>query len=199
MPGRLFIAGRSDDIARFFGVPAPATGPVLPDDDIAPGRELLALDDAGTLRALRWGMIMPGRKTARRRPLMDTVVNARAETVFDKRTFEGVRRAIVPAHGWFEWTGEARRKRRWRFAAADGGLLAFAAIFSTWTAPGGASLYQCATLTCEPNDLVRPIHHRMGVILAREFWREWLSGGAVPLGAAPSQLLAVCALDGKDP
>ena len=50
---------------------------------------------------------------------------------------------------------------------ADGGLMAFAAISDVWTAPGGRRLAQVATVTCEPNVDVKPIHHRMGVILSR--------------------------------
>ena len=32
----------------------------------------------------------------------------------------------------------------------------------------------CTIITCEPNDIMRPIHNRMPVILPREFEDRWL-------------------------
>ena len=60
---------------------------------------------------------------------METIINARSETVFDKSAFEGVGRAVIPVDGWYEWTGEKRRKTAWRiFSGKDGSPLLFAAI-----------------------------------------------------------------------
>lgn len=107
---------------------------------------------------------------------METIINARSETVFDKSAFDGVGRAIVPADGWYEWTGERRKKTAWRLRPRDGGLLWFAAICDTWAAPGGLLLKQVATVTCAPNEDVAPIHHRMGVLLHRDDLSVWLNG-----------------------
>lgn len=108
--------------------------------------------------------------------MLETIVNARSESVFDKSAFEGVGRAIVPCDGWYEWTGEARRKTAWRIRPISGGLLAFAAITDAWEAPGGRVVNQVATVTCEPNGDVRDIHHRMGVILGPDQFDTWLHG-----------------------
>lgn len=105
---------------------------------------------------------------------MEVLVNARSETVFDKSAFEGVKRCIVPADGWYEWTGEKGRKTAWRIAPADGKLMAFAGIYDVWKAPGGLEVPQVATVTCEPNGDVRDIHHRMGVILEPKDYATWL-------------------------
>ena len=128
------------------------------------------------LQRMRWGMIPVGRKNARGRPVMETIINARSESVFDKSAFEGVGRAVVPCDGWYEWTGAARRKTAWRIRPKGGGLMAFAAITDSWTAPGGRVVDQVATVTCEPNGDVRDIHHRMGVILWPEQFEVWLTG-----------------------
>ncbi len=123
---------------------------------------------------------------------METIINARSETVFDKSAFEGVGRAIVPCDGWYEWTGEARRKTAWRIRLGSGGLMAFAAITDVWKAPGGRVVEQVATVTCEPNAVVRDIHHRMGVILRPDQFDTWLHGA--PAEAAK---LTVPAADGS--
>ena len=123
---------------------------------------------------MRWGLIPVGRKNARGRPVMETIINARSETVFDKSAFEGVGRAVVPANGWYEWTGETRRKTAWRLYPSSDEVVGFAAIYDVWTAPGGREIPQVATVTCEPNAEVKKIHHRMGVILTRDQIRVWL-------------------------
>ncbi|MBS8227172.1 SOS response-associated peptidase [Vannielia litorea] len=173
MPGRLLLTRPAEEVAAAFGAPMPeGQGPRA---NIAPGQEMVVWDGAA-LRLMRWGMIPVGRVNARGRPVMDTIVNARSETVFAKSAFEGVRRGVVPCDGWYEWTGKARRKQPWRIAPKDGGLLGFAAIWDTWKAPNAAELAQVATVTCEPNGDVAQIHHRMGVILAPHEWAAWCLG-----------------------
>lgn len=163
MPGRFFletpIAGMDDPPRR----------------NIAPGQDVIALTKGGPCH-MRWGMIPVGRVNARGRPVMETIINARAETVFEKSAFADVGRAVVPADGWYEWTGQARRKQAWRITRKDGALLYFAAITDVWAAPGGTEVHQVATVTCDPSADVRDIHHRMGVILREDQIEVWLSG-----------------------
>jgi len=128
------------------------------------------------LTRMRWGMIPVGRVNARGRPVMETIVNARGETVFDKSAYRGTGRALVPADGWYEWTGKKGRKQPWRFRPRDGAPLTFAAITDLWLAPGGQEIAQVAVVTCEPSDDVKHIHHRMGVIVPPAQRRIWLEG-----------------------
>ncbi|MEY1556630.1 SOS response-associated peptidase [Yoonia sp. R2331] len=172
MPGRLFLS--SDP-----GLGLDADGPRF---NMAPGEELQVLTEQGAAR-MRWGMIPVGRVNARGRPVMETIINARSETVFDKSAFDGVRRAVLPVDGWYEWTGEKRRKTAWRIARTDGALIWFAAIYDVWTAPGGTQLPQVATVTCAPSADVRDIHHRMGVILEKDQISTWLGEDEAPARA----------------
>ncbi|MEO1639782.1 MAG: SOS response-associated peptidase [Pseudomonadota bacterium] len=166
MPGRFFlteaVAGMADP----------------PRSNVAPGQDVIALTAEGA-RHMRWGLIPVGRVNARGRPVMETIVNARSETVFEKSAFADVRRAVVPASGWYEWTGQARRRQPWRITRKDGALLWFAAIYDIWKAPGGHEVFQVATVTCEPSADVRDIHHRMGVILEESQLDQWLNGDEV--------------------
>ncbi len=173
MPGRVFLTRPMAEVAAWLGTEEVPNDP--PRANIAPGQEVLALTAQGPER-MRWGMIPVGRKNARGRPVMETIINARSETVFDKSAFEGVGRAILPVDGWYEWTGKTRRKTAWAIRPRDGEMLGFAAITDTWTAPGGLKVPQLAVVTCEPNADVRDIHHRMGVILRRADFGIWLSG-----------------------
>lgn len=164
MPGRFFLTTPMAQIAERLGVPANDLVNEPPRRNIQPGQEIVVLTQSGLSR-MRWGMIPVGRVNARGRPVMETIINARSETVFDKSAFDGVGRAVIPVDGWYEWTGEKRRKSAWRLSAKDENPLYFAAITDVWTAPGGLEVPQVAAVTCEPNADVEPIHHRMGVIL----------------------------------
>lgn len=171
MPGRLFLTRDLKELDADW--PQVRGLGIEPRRNIAPGQDVLALtrDDA---KMMRWGIIPVGRKNARGRPVMETIVNARSETVFDKSAFEGVQRAVVPADGWYEWTGEKRKKTAWAIRSKKNDLLFFAAIYDVWTGPGGIKVPQVATVTCEPSADVRDIHHRMGVLLTRSDVKVWL-------------------------
>lgn len=171
MPGRYFLTRDLSEVTAALGLFE------VPDDiprrNIAPGENVLTVTSEGATQ-MRWGIIPVGRKNARGRPVMETIVNARSETVFEKSAFHGVKRAVVPMDGWYEWTGERRKKTAWSITAKDGGLLFFAAIFDVWHAPGGMQVSQVATVTCEPSADVRKIHHRMGVLLTAADVPIWL-------------------------
>ncbi|MFQ6552967.1 SOS response-associated peptidase [Aestuariibius insulae] len=174
MPGRFFLTESIEEIAAFLGV-APEGLDAPPRLNVAPGEEVLCRAGDG-LERMRWGLIPQGRTNARGRPVMEVMVNARSETLFEKSAFAGVKRCIVPMNGWYEWTGETRRKTAWAIRPTGGGLLAFAGIYDVWEGPGGARVPQLATVTCAPSADVREIHHRMGVILAPEAFGTWLEG-----------------------
>ena len=173
MPGRLFLTRPMAEVAGWLGVPdAPGQAARA---NIQPGQPVVVLTPEGW-REMRWGMIPVGRVNARGRPVMETIINARSETVFDKSAFEGVRRGVVAVDGWYEWTGEKRKKTAWRIAAADGSPLIFAAIWDVWVAPGGRELAQVAMVTCAPNADVEKVHHRMGVLLEPGDVATWMDG-----------------------
>jgi putative SOS response-associated peptidase YedK len=175
VPGRLFLTRPQAEVAGAQGLLAPDLPEPGPRRNIAPGQEILTLTEAG-LAPMRWGIIPVGRVNARGRPVMETLVNARSETLFDKSAYAGVGRAVVPVEGWYEWTGEKRRKQAWEISDRAGGLLYFAAVTDTWQGPGGIALPQVATVTCPPNADLAEIHHRMGVLLEADQIPLWLEG-----------------------
>lgn len=54
---------------------------------------------------------------------------------------------------------------------------AFAGLWDGWTAPDGTNLETCTIIVTDANELLRPIHDRMPVILAPEAWDRWLDSG----------------------
>ncbi|WP_415922050.1 SOS response-associated peptidase [Tateyamaria sp. SN6-1] len=172
MPGRFFLTDPIAALAGALGVPAGPVDNAPARANIAPGQGIIVFD--GALRHMRWGIVPVGRVNARGRPVMEQIINARSETVFDKSAFDGVGRAVIPVNGWYEWTGETRRKTAWRIAPKGGGFLYFAAITDVWIAPGGLDVPQVAAVTCAPNADVADIHHRMGVLLERDELAVWM-------------------------
>lgn len=172
MPGRFFLETPIAELAQTLGVTPGALASEPIRRNIAPGQNIVVYD--GTLQHMRWGIVPVGRVNARGRPVMEQIINARSETVFDKSAFDGVGRAVIPVNGWYEWTGEKRRKTAWRIAPKQGGFLWFAAITDLWTAPGGIEVPQVAAVTCAPNADVAEIHHRMGVLLEPAQIDVWL-------------------------
>ena len=174
MPGRLFLSTPLTELARIAGVDA-TLEPDPPRANIAPGEAVLTLGPEGWHR-MRWGIVPVGRVNARGRPVMETIVNARSETLFAKSAFAGTGRAVIPADGWYEWTGARGRKQAWRLSRRDGAPVWIAAITDVWRAPGGAELRQVAAVTCEPSAEVREVHHRQAVLLEPARIATWLAG-----------------------
>jgi putative SOS response-associated peptidase YedK len=170
--------------------------------NIAPTDPVLAIRRAETgarqAGRLRWGLV-PGRWAERRSG--PPLINARAETLQSQPAFAEsfrARRCLIPADGFYEWRRDERGKTPVWVSRADGDLFAFAGIWATLPMrDGSGELHSCAIVTCEPNELIRPIHDRMPVILEPEREPDWLDparsedellGLLVP---APSGLLAV--------
>ncbi|MEM9967152.1 MAG: SOS response-associated peptidase [Pseudomonadota bacterium] len=174
MPGRFFLTHDMTDVAPVLDVEADNVLAQRPRHNISPGQEIVTFTADG-FSLMRWGIIPVGRVNARGRPVMETLINARSETLFEKSAYQGVGRAVVPATGWYEWTGERRRKKPWRLSAKDGAPLFFAAVTDVWAGPGDLRVPQVAILTCAPSQDVAPIHHRMGVLLEPSNVRVWLA------------------------
>ena len=175
MPGRVFLTSPIAEVAHALDVSADPVADEPPRTNIAPGQQIVTLTKDGLTR-MRWGMIPVGRVNARGRPVMETIINARSETVFDKTAYADTGRAVVPVNGWYEWTGERRKKNSWRITPRKGAFLYIAAITDVWSGPGGVLVPQVAAVTCAPSADVRDIHHRMAVILRVEDIALWLEG-----------------------
>lgn len=114
------------------------------------------------------------------------LINGRVETAKSRPAFREAwkeRRCVIPACGFYEWTGRARERRPLRFHPAEG-LLALAGLFEP--PEEGKTWPRFVVLTAAANKDVAPIHDRMPVLLAPEAIEPWLAGeldpGPVPAG-----------------
>ena len=72
------------------------------------------------------------------------------------------------------WQRDGTVRRPMRVVLRTGEPFAFAGLWSVWRDPDGNRIPSCAIITTSANDLLRPIHDRMPVILPREMEDFWL-------------------------
>ncbi len=144
------------------------------------GRELVST---------RWGLVPVWWK----KPLKDVpaTFNARAETVAQKPMFRDAfrkRRCIIPASGFFEWTGGKGEKVPHLFTAGDGSpVLAFAGLWDRWTDPASGDEVLSATIIVSgASEWMTPYHDRMPVLLGVDYFDGWLDGTLGPEALKPA-------------
>jgi putative SOS response-associated peptidase YedK len=135
-------------------------------------------------KVMRWDLV-PNSFRAPLKTKKFLTTNARSETVGTTSAFRepfARRRCLVPADGFFEWTGEKGRKTKWLITVADQRCFCFAGIWDhAETADGPIDSFTILTTAAGPD--MQPIHDRQPVILPRDRWHDWLdlSGDTRPL------------------
>lgn len=105
-------------------------------------------------------------------------INARAETLTEKPSFRNLlksKRCLVPADGFFEWQVTPQGKVPHRILLKNEELFSFAGLWDEFVDKAtGEVLHTYTIITTDANDLVKPIHDRMPVILSPEAEELWL-------------------------
>ncbi len=173
MCGRLNIYNKESiyDIMRMY------TDDVIDQFDtgynIAPGAQLAGLykDEQIKATAMHWGLIpLWAKPDTFKRPL----INARAETIFEKPSFRSLMKAhrcLVPVNGFYEWQRRDDRKAPYHFVATDSDVLLLAGIYQ-FNKQGKA---ECCLVTTEANAVMEPVHHRMPVSVESDAVDDWLA------------------------
>lgn len=175
MCGRFTLYADEDEILRSFGL----TEPILdyrPSYNIAPGQNVVAvIHDGQKKRAghLRWGLVPSWAKDEK---IGYKMINARSETAHQKPSFKQLmarKRCLIIADSFYEWTQSDQVKQPHRISVKNRRLFAFAGLWDKWE-QAGKTLFTCTILTKDANDFMRPIHHRMPIILPKEKEEEWI-------------------------
>jgi putative SOS response-associated peptidase YedK len=176
--------------------------------DIAPTQPIPVVlrDSSGArrFRLMRWGLLPPFVKDPKSFP---TLINARFEEVLKKPSFRNAvrrRRCLIPADGFYEWTGPKGKRRPFHLHAREPRLIAFAGLYETWQDPEGGELDTVVILTCAANRTVSALHDRMPVVLLPDQDEDWLDAQRVSaeealtmIGPAADDLFAAVELDAK--
>lgn len=177
MCGRFTLGQHLDAIASTFNLPE--IPQLEPRYNIAPTQLVPAIVAAPEqsekqLQMLRWGLIPSWAKDP---AIGAKMINARSETVSEKPSFKSAlkqRRCLIVADGFYEWQRQDGKKQPYYFRLESGQLFAFAGLWENWRSPDGQTTSSCTILTTEANDLLRPIHDRMPVILDPKNYDIWL-------------------------
>lgn len=185
MCGRFTLTADPDQLREAFPWLEIPEGALTPRYNIAPSQPVAVIPNDGKNRLdfFVWGLIPSWAKDP---SIGNRLINARAESAHEKPAFRGAlrrRRCLIPADGFYEWKSlpDRKAKQPMYIRRIDDQPFAFAGLWEVWNAPDGSQIPSCTILTTQPNDLLRPIHNRMPVILSPEAYTTWLTPEEVAL------------------
>lgn len=183
MCGRFALAVDLKTLIEAFGIKLDGAQAVdvSPRYNIAPSTQILGVcadeNSDRRLREFRWGLIPHWAKDP---TIGYKMINARAETAAEKPSFRSAirsRRCLIPASAFYEWKTINKEKIPYCIRPQQSSLMAFAGIWENWRGPD-VVIQSCSILTTVADDIIRPIHPRMPVILAPQDYSQWLDSGA---------------------
>jgi len=146
--------------------------------NIAPTQDVATVsrgnDNADKAVIRKWGLI-PG--WAKESKIGAKMINARAESITEKPSFKNPfksKRCLVPASAFYEWQGKGKNRRPWLISLKNCNIITFAGIFDRWINEDDVTIESFSIITTAANELVKPIHDRMPVILNPERYDAWL-------------------------
>ena len=195
MCSRFSLAEERDFLAARLGVSAAALANYRPRYNIAPQQEHFIVTtehERRKLMAAKWGLVTNPDRDGRRRYL----INAKAETVESRPTFAesfAQRRCMIPASGFYEWTGPSSARQPFWIHRRDGDLLFFAGLYQDEENNDAGAQSAFTILTCGANSSAT-IHDRMPVILSDRDADVWIN----PSSKRPSSLKRLLKPTGED-
>ncbi|MCP4246580.1 MAG: SOS response-associated peptidase [bacterium] len=177
MCGRYTLATPDPELQTFLDLDAPPQ--LEPRYNIAPTQPVPVLRLTATvatkrIELLRWGLIPSWAKDP---AIGSRMINARSETAAEKPSFRAAlrrRRCLLPADGFYEWQRTGKAKQPYYLRLLHGSPFALAGLWEQWHSPDGSLVETCTILTTGPNELVRPLHNRMPVLLCPDDFDLWL-------------------------
>lgn len=177
MCGR-YVSKVDADLERHFGLQK------VPFDfssyNVAPGRDVPVVRESESgereLLLMRWGLIPHWAKEER---IGYKMINARAETVGSKPAFRQPfkrHRCLIPANGFYEWQKTETGKVPYYIHPSDNPVMGFAGLWDIWAKPEGELIESCTIITTVANEVIRPLHDRMPLIVAPDDYGVWLAG-----------------------
>jgi putative SOS response-associated peptidase YedK len=175
MCGRFAFFSPAEAVARTFGLTVTAS--LEPRYNIAPSQQVagLRLGESRELQAamLKWGLVPFWAKDA---AIGNRLINARAETLHEKPAFRNAfrrRRCMILADGFYEWQKTSAGKTPHYITPVAGGPFAMAGLWERWDRQE-PPLESCIIITTPARGAVRPLHHRMPLIVPPAAARLWI-------------------------
>lgn len=169
--------------------------------NVAPTQQVVAVRDSEAKKAewLKWGLIPYWAKDP---SIGARMINARSETLREKPSFRQAferRRCLILADGFYEWQKhEGRPSTPFYIQLKEGKPFAFAGLWEKWQS-AEEEIISCTIITCAANEMIKPVHDRMPVILDKTTAWNWLnpaspeelSGYLVPYPSEDMQMVQI--------
>lgn len=141
----------------------------------APSQNLAVISNESPkkLSFYKWGLIPFWAKDI---SIGNKMINAKTKTIAEKPSFKQSfksRRCLVPADSFYEWKQD-KEKMPYRIMMKNEKPFAMAGIWDRWKDAEGREMHTFSIITTEANELMKPLHHRMPVILERHNEQNWL-------------------------
>jgi len=176
MCGRFALLTHAETLIQRFGVEKVIKRPE-PRYNIAPSQNVTVVVQRENfqLTEMRWGLVPFWAKDV---SIGNRMINTRGETLAEKPAFRSAfkkHRCLVLADGFYEWQKVGKIKVPTHIRMKNREPFAFAGLYEYWKTKSGQMLESCTIITTTPNELMKPIHHRMPVILSPEDEKKWLN------------------------
>jgi len=126
------------------------------------------------IQFMKWGLIPSWAKDP---SIGNKMINARAESILEKPSFRNSfknKRCLVPATGFYEWKKDENIKIPYYFKPKDDSIFSFAGLYDLWVDAEGKEILSYTIITTEANEIMKPIHNRMPIILQKMDEDKWL-------------------------
>jgi putative SOS response-associated peptidase YedK len=165
------------EVAAYFGATIPAGFNAGPGDVYPGGPGMVVREEGGNrlLESMIWGFPLAQKSKKTGLPIKPKPVNNIADLTSFLWRFVAPRpenRCLIPLTGFCEAEGEKGAMTRTWFAVNDRPIAAWAGMWKMsdeWGAVYSGLMTDC-------NEVVRPVHNRMPVLLHEEEWDCWLRG-----------------------
>jgi putative SOS response-associated peptidase YedK len=176
--GRFAQQRPASELAEIFAA-EPLTDEIGARFNVAPTDPALVVVQRDERRAIvvyGWGLVPhwaegPGVGGAR-------AINARAETLTRSPLFRESlvrRRCLVPVDAFYEWRREGSVRQPFAIRRRDRAPLALAGLWAGRRDPDSGLVSRTFSIvTTVANELIRPLHDRMPVVIPPEAWARWL-------------------------
>lgn len=176
MCGRFDLHIPRELLEKIFGTPLLHN--IQPHYNIVPSQQVTVIrtspDGIRSIDSMRWGLIPSWAKDP---SIGSRMVNARSETVDVKPAFRNPlkhRRCIIPANGFYEWEEVNGKKKPLYVKMKDDTPMLLAGLWDHWKTPEGNIIESCTILTTPSNELIKPLHDRMPLVLEVASSDLWL-------------------------
>jgi len=140
---------------------------IAPSDEIA---TVIRKNDHNVLTSGEWGLELPFTPFRQ-------VITTRAESLIDKHYFHTLfksHRCLIPADGFYEWHKSGKEKTPYFIRLQSEEPFGMAGIWTHYTDQNRQENICISIITTEANALIKQLHERMPVIIAKENYLHWL-------------------------